>query len=59
MALKAHSKITMFILEETILKTKPSISLNELKKYARIKAMTEGEQPLEEKKEERPRVGFR
>ena len=59
MALKAHSKITMSILEETILKTKPSISLNELKKYARIKAMTEGEQPLEEKKEERPRIGFR
>ena len=57
-ALKAHSKITMSILKETIAKTKPSISLNELKKYARIKAMIEGE-PLEEKKEERPKIGFR
>ena len=57
-ALKLHSRITMQMLEDTIKTTKPSISLNELQKYERIKAMVEGEMPKTENKE-RPKIGFR
>lgn len=57
-ALKHHSRITMKILEETIETTKPSISLNELQKYERIRAVMNGEMPKTEKKE-RPKIGFR
>lgn len=54
-ALFDHSKITQQLLEETIRNTKPSISRNELRKYDRIKAMMDGEQP---KTNERPHIGF-
>lgn len=57
-ALKLHSRITMKILEETIETTKPSISLNELQKYERIRAVMNGEMPKTENKE-RPKIGFR
>lgn len=57
-ALKLHSRITMQILEETIKTTKPSVSLNELQKYEKIRAMMNGETPKTENKE-RPKIGFR
>ena len=57
-ALKLHSRITMQILEDTIKAIKPSIPLNELQKYEKIRAMMNGEMPKTEKKE-RPKIGFR
>ena len=56
MALKAKSRITMPILEEVIKTTKPSVPLQELKKYEVIKAKMEGEN--NENKNIRPRIGF-
>lgn len=55
-ALKTKSRISMKILEEVIKNTKPSVSLQELKKYEAIKAKMDGENP--ERKNNRPRVGF-
>ena len=57
-ALKLQSRITMQILEDTIKAIKPSIPLNELQKYEKIRAMMNGEMPKTEKKE-RPKIGFR
>lgn len=56
-ALKAKSRITMKILEEVIKKTKPSVTLQELKKHEQIKAKMDGENI--EQKNERPRIGFK
>jgi len=55
-ALKAKSRITMKILAEVIKNTKPSVSLQELKKHEQIKAKMDGENI--EQKNERPRIGF-
>lgn len=55
-ALRSKSRISMKILEEIIKNTKPSVSLEELKKYEIIKAKMEGEDI--EKKNDRPRIGF-
>ena len=57
-ALKLHSRITMKILEETIKTIRPSVSLSELQKYEKIRAMMNGETPKTENKE-RPKIGFR
>ena len=57
-ALKQHSRITMNILENTIKKTKPSVTQNELQKYEKIRAIMEGDTKQIEKKE-RPKIGFR
>lgn len=56
-ALKAKTRITMKILEEVIKNTKPSVPLQELKKYEVIKAKMDGENV--EQKNERPRIGFK
>ena len=53
-ALKAHSKITMELLQNAISKVKQSISDNELKKYERIRAIMNGEKITSD----RPRIGF-
>lgn len=56
-ALKSKSRITMKILEEVIKNTKPSVPLQELKKYEIMKARMDGENI--EQKNERPRIGFK
>lgn len=56
-ALKAKSRITMNILEQVINQTKPSVSLQELKKHEQIKAKMMGENI--ESIENRPRIGFK
>lgn len=56
LALKTKSRISMNILEEIIKNTKPSVPLQELKKYETIKAKIDGENI--EKKNERPGIGF-
>lgn len=57
-ALKSPQKrITMSILEKVIKNTKPSVPLQELKKYEVIKAKMDGENI--EQKNERPRIGFK
>lgn len=56
LALKTKARISMKILEEIIKNTKPSVPLQELKKYETIKAKIDGENI--EKKNERPRIGF-
>lgn len=53
-ALKAHSKITMELLQNAISNVKQSISDNELKKYERIRAIINGEKITSDK----PRIGF-
>lgn len=53
-ALKAHSKITMDLLQNAISKTKQSLTDNELKKYERIKIIMNGEKISSE----RPKIGF-
>lgn len=53
-ALKAHSKITMDLLQKAISKTKQSISDNELSKYERIRAVMNGENITSD----RPKIGF-
>jgi len=55
-ALKTKSRISMAILEEVIENTKPSVTLQELKKYEIIKAKMEGD--FVEQKKPRPRIGF-
>lgn len=57
LALKSKARISMNILEEIIKNTKPSVPLQELKKYEVIKAKMEGEKV--EQKNERPRIGFK
>lgn len=56
LALKTKARISMKILEEIIKNTKPSVPLQELKKYEVIKAKMDGENI--EQKNERPRIGF-
>lgn len=57
-ALKSPQKrITMSILEAVINKTRPSVPLQELKKYELLKARMDGE--TIEQKTERPRIGFK
>jgi transitional endoplasmic reticulum ATPase len=56
-ALKAKSRITMKMLEEVIKNTKPSVSLQELKKHEQINAKMKGEKI--EQKNERTRIGFK
>jgi len=56
-ALKSKSRITMAILETVIKQTKPSVSLQELKKYEIIKAKMEGE--IIDQKNDRPSIGFK
>lgn len=53
-ALKAHSKITMAILEDTIRYIEPSLSLSELSKYERMRQKMEGDNPSND----RPHIGF-
>lgn len=57
LALKTKARISMKILEEIIKNTKPSVPLQELKKYEVIKAKMDGENI--EQKNERPRIGFK
>ena len=54
--LKMKSRITMSILKEIITNTKPSVPLQELKKYELMKIKMEG--VVIEKKNDRPRIGF-
>ena len=54
-ALRAKSKITMAILEETIATTKSSLTSKEIEKYKRIKAQMEGDTTIQT----RPRVGYK
>jgi len=56
LALNTKARISMKILEEVIKDTKPSVPLQELKKYELIKAKMDGVNI--EQKNERPRVGF-
>lgn len=57
LALKTKSRISMKILAEVIKNTKPSVPLQELKKYEVIKTKMDGENI--EQKNERPRIGFK
>lgn len=54
LALKNKARISMEILEEAIKNVKPSVPLQELKKYETMKIKMSGETP----KNERPRIGF-
>jgi transitional endoplasmic reticulum ATPase len=56
-ALQADSKVTMQIIENAIVKVKPTISLAELKKYEDIRRKIEGEDGDEPSG--RPRIGFK
>ena len=53
-ALKAHSKITMELLQNAISRVKQSISDNDLKKYERIRAIMNGEKITSN----HPKIGF-
>jgi len=55
-SLKTKKRISMKILAEVIKNTKPSVPLQELKKYDLIRAKMNGENV--EQKNERPRIGF-
>lgn len=57
LALKTKSRISMNILEQVIKNIKPSVPLQELKKYNVIKAKMDGE--IIENKKERPKIGFK
>jgi len=57
LALKNKTRISMAVLTEVIKKSKPSVTLQELKKYELIKAKMDGENI--EQKNERPRIGFK
>jgi transitional endoplasmic reticulum ATPase len=57
LALKNKTRISMAILTEVIKNNKPSVPLQELKKYELIKAKMDGENI--EQKNERPRIGFK
>ncbi len=59
-ALKVKSRITMKILVDVIKCTKPSVSLQELKKHELIKAKMDGENtPINNKTNERTIIGFK
>lgn len=55
-ALKTRSHITMKILEEVIKKSKPSVSLQVLKKFEQIRKKFDGD---DDQDNERPRIGFK
>lgn len=55
-ALRHHCKITMELLESAIMNVRPSLSISELCKYERIRAMMNGEDI--KKSNDRPRIGF-
>jgi len=55
-ALKNKTRISMAILTEVIKNSKPSVPLQELKKFELIKAKMDGENI--EQKNEKPRIGF-
>lgn len=57
-ALKQHSKITMVLLLAAIQQTRPSLSIDEMKRYDKIRAKMAGES-LEKQNNERPRIGFK
>ncbi|MBX6360162.1 MAG: AAA family ATPase [Acidobacterium ailaaui] len=57
LALKTKSRISMKILEEVIHNTKPSVPLQELKKYELIKAKMDGENIAQ--KNDESRIGFK
>jgi transitional endoplasmic reticulum ATPase len=57
LALKNKTRISMAILTEVIKNNKPSVPLQELKKYELIKTKMEGENI--DQKNERPRIGFK
>ncbi len=57
LALKTKSRISMKILEEVIINTQPSVSLQELRKYELIKAKMDKENI--EQKYKRPHIGFK
>lgn len=57
LALKTKARIAMNILEEIINNTKPSVSLQELKKYENIKSKMDGEHI--EQNNQHPRIGFK
>jgi transitional endoplasmic reticulum ATPase len=57
MALKEKTRISMTILEKIINATKPTITLQELKKYETVRAKMNGE--IIEQNNERPRIGFK
>lgn len=56
-ALKERSRITMNILENIIKSTKPSVPLQELQKYEKIRAKMDSE--VDAPRNERPRIGFK
>jgi transitional endoplasmic reticulum ATPase len=55
-ALQQKGRITMQILEETIKATRPSVPLEEIQKYEKIRARMNGEKI---DPDERPRIGFK
>lgn len=57
-ALKAHSKITMSLLVAAIRETRPSLNMEEIKRYEQIKAKMEGT-ASNNQNTERPRIGFK
>lgn len=56
-ALKSRSKITMDLLRSAIKNVRPSLSIQEIKKYDLIRAKMNGE--VVRKENDRPRVGFK
>lgn len=56
-ALKQHCRITMDLLLAAIQKTRPSLSIEEMKRYEQIRAKMAGELSDKQNKE-RPRIGF-
>ena len=58
LALREKSRITQIILENTISQNSPSVSPNEIKKYAAMRAKLEGERKGIGEQEERTRIGF-
>ena len=56
-AMTNDSRITMSLLEKVIKNIKPSVPLNELKKYELIKAKMDGKNIAQQN--ERPRIGFK
>jgi transitional endoplasmic reticulum ATPase len=57
LALKNKTRISMAILTEVIKNNKPSVPLQELKKYELIRAKMDGENV--EQKNDRPKIGFK
>ena len=58
-ALREKSRITQAILEETISKNSPSVSLTEIKKYEAARTKLEGEKKGVGEEEQRTRIGFK